>query len=84
MALVISPKRTDATLADLSIAVTRDAAEETRIEDPALEVLRKGIPAARSLPLLAAVACGCERDVAIAYIARNQVTIHVGPVSLDR
>lgn len=54
VALVLSPIRTAATLATLTLALCDSPA--TAMPDPELEALRRGIPAARSLPLLSLLA----------------------------
>lgn len=56
VALVLAPQQTDHAFAalDIEYAVAHDDA--TRMQEAALESLRHGIPAARSLPLLAALA----------------------------
>jgi hypothetical protein len=56
LALVLAPWASDKSLARLTIAPGRDGDGETRMENAALEQLRLGVPAARGLPLLAALA----------------------------
>ena len=58
MALVLSPKHTDRTLAVMTITVADATSPATSMPDPALDDLRLGNPAARGLPLLAAIARG--------------------------
>jgi hypothetical protein len=60
MALVLTPQRTARALAALTVTIAEAAAPATVITDPEFEGLRAGNPAARGLPLLAAIA----RDVA--------------------
>jgi hypothetical protein len=61
VALVLAPRRTERVLASLTLAITNPASPATTMPatsmmDPQLERLRLGNPAARALPLLAAVA----------------------------
>jgi hypothetical protein len=56
VALVLAPQRSERALADVTIAVVDAIASATSMADFQLERLRLGNPAARSLPLLAAVA----------------------------
>jgi Beta-ketoacyl synthase, N-terminal domain len=58
MALVLAPHRSERGLASLTLAITDAAAPATGMTDLELERLRLGNPAARALPLLAAVARG--------------------------
>jgi hypothetical protein len=63
MALVLTPHRTARALAGLHIAVPDDVAPASRMAAPELEELRLGNPAARGLPLLAAIARGDSATV---------------------
>ncbi len=83
-ALVISPERTAASLAGLSIDLHRRPARETVLDDPVLEALRIGVPAARALPLLIALAHGDAREVVVPYVAGSGVSVRVTPVANDR
>jgi len=56
VALILSPTRTDRALARLALATGCDRSRVDGCDDPGLEALRLDNPAARSLPLLAAVA----------------------------
>jgi hypothetical protein len=58
MALVLLPVRTGRTLASLTLAVADAEEPATSMTQTELERLRLGNPAARSLPLLAAIARG--------------------------
>lgn len=66
VALVLSHARTAKSRARLSLALA--PAEVTRCEIDALESLRAGNPAARALPLLAALARGRAARVALTYL----------------
>ena len=51
---MISP---DITASGTRLTIDTTKSAPTRLDDPRLEALRLGIPAARSLPLLALLAC---------------------------
>jgi hypothetical protein len=55
VALVLTPWATDKSIARLTVAPGRDSGDESVMENTALEQLRVGVPAARGLPLLAAL-----------------------------
>ena len=58
MALVLAPHRSERALAALHVAVADNVSAATCMAEPELERLRLGNPAARGLPLLAAIARG--------------------------
>jgi hypothetical protein len=73
IALVLAPTATERMLARLTVTMAETASPATTIQHAALEQLRLGNPAARSLPLLAAIAQGCggtirldDIDIAVA------------------
>jgi hypothetical protein len=74
VALVLAPERSERALADVTIAVVDAIASATSMADFQLERLRLGNPAARSLPLLAAVG---RRDVGTIHL--DGVDIAVRP-----
>jgi hypothetical protein len=55
LALVLSPRTTERTFAGLTVAVAETVSPATSMADPDMERLRLGNPAARGLPLLAAI-----------------------------
>jgi hypothetical protein len=81
VALVLSPHRTANTLADLSIELRTNPGPETMSTDPAIETLRAGVPAARALTLLSALARGGKQDFIIAHVADNGLAICVTPAA---
>jgi hypothetical protein len=83
-ALVISPRPSRSDLAVLSIGLRPRPIAETTLDDPALEALRTGVPAARALPLLAAVARGEWRETVLPHVAGSGVAVRVAPVKHDR
>ncbi len=67
-------------LASLDIALNQGTVRApSRMDDAALEALRAGVPAARSLPLLAALARGRPDEVVLDYLAGSSVRIDVNP-----
>jgi hypothetical protein len=80
-ALVVSPRRTANTLADLSIELRQDPGAETLADDPMIEALRAGVPAARALPLLFALARGHGQEVILSHVANNGLAVRVTPVN---
>ena len=72
MALVLTPDRTDRALAALTIEMADAAPDATRMADVALERLRLANPAARALPLLAAIA---RRDTATIRLDGIDITV---------
>lgn len=78
VALLLTPERTDGSLAALDITLTRGV-EETVLQDEALERLRLGIPAARSLPVLRALAQGGEQQVYLASTGAQALAVRVIP-----
>ena len=77
VALVLAPASAATTLARLTVALCSSPA--ARLEEPALEALRATIPAARSLPLLQALAQRATRDVVIDYLAPRNLTLRIEP-----
>ncbi|MEN3353669.1 MAG: hypothetical protein V7640_1827 [Betaproteobacteria bacterium] len=56
VAFVLAPEQTHRTIARLDVSLSAKPGDATRMANAELEALRSGIPAARSLPLLAALA----------------------------
>jgi hypothetical protein len=80
--LVITPRPSEATLASFSIALSRGNEPPTTMMQPQLEAMRLGNPAARSLPLLEALARRLESNVILDYLGDNVITVSVAPFSL--
>ena len=51
----------------------------TPMQDPQLELLRRSIPAARSLPLLGCLARGNSGSVALEYLGHGQLAVDLAP-----
>jgi hypothetical protein len=79
VALVIAPERSERALAALEVRIVRSTAGETRMHDARLETLRAGNPAARSLPLLAALAAREAGELALPYLENSHLSIRVAP-----
>ena len=77
VALVFSPRRTVRTLATVELTMAQGEADV--MADPALEALRRQIPAARSLPLLAVLARGGTQSVTLDYLDGLQLVVGVSP-----
>ena len=85
VALVLTERKTNRSLAELGISISRSSNASTTVANAELEALRIGSPAARSLPLLAALAIRTSgqdqavNKVTLDYIAGNQLDILVQP-----
>ncbi len=81
VALLLSPRRGATSQARLSLqpgAAFTQATAHT-LADPALEAIRAAIPAARSLPLLRAIALGTAQAVVVDYLDGLQLSVGVEP-----
>jgi hypothetical protein len=74
VALVLTPHGSERTLASLTVAIAEFPQSATGMLDPELERLRLANPAARALPLLAAIARG---DVGTIHL--NEIDVAVAP-----
>ena len=79
LALVLAPVRTEHAIARISVALGSEAAH--RCDTPALEELRQSNPAARGLPLLAAIARGSNGSVILDYLAPPQLIVRCEPAA---
>jgi hypothetical protein len=75
VALLLTPSARQGSLARLTAELSAAPAE--RLADPQLEALRLEVPAARSLPLLQALARAETRAVMIDYLAKQRLRIEV-------
>lgn len=78
LSLLLSPVRTEATLATLTLSLTD--APVTVMADAAQEALRAHVPAARALPVMQALAQQREADVVIEYLDAMRLAVHVQPI----
>lgn len=66
VALLLTPQRRASTLCGLTLSLTQEPAH--RMPTPDLEAMRCNVPAARALPLLAALATRQPQDLVIEYL----------------
>lgn len=78
VAMLLTPQRTARTLATLDVALAGAEVPLDRCHDEGLERLRVGVPAARALPLLEAVAEGQARAVVIEHLPGCPLQVTVG------
>jgi hypothetical protein len=79
VALVLTPERTEAALACVELELLAGPGTPSAAP-PDLEPLRQGTPAARSLPLLAALARAAESSVTIAYLDDMALALKIAPI----
>ncbi len=79
VAMVLYGNKTDRSLAELDISISRKNKSSTPITNSELEAIRVGTPAARSLPLLTALADLRPEMICLDYIADNQLDVTVRP-----
>jgi hypothetical protein len=80
VALVLTPAPTERSFARLDLGVETASAPTTPMQDAALEELRAGNPAARSLPLLEALAKGVRRGIVLDYLSDQCIAADITPV----
>jgi hypothetical protein len=78
VALLLAPEPRAASLGSLAIELA-PAAGDTPLADQALEHLRRGVAAARSLPVLAALARGERSQARLAYLPGSTLAVEVAP-----
>ncbi len=79
VALVLAPQRTRGAFASVEVHLVVAEAPPSTMANPGLEALRAGTPAARSLPLLGALARGDTGVVVLEYVGGNQLRLVVAP-----
>jgi hypothetical protein len=79
MALALAPQATERALAVLEVTFVAREMDASCAADPGLEALRTGVPAARCLPLLAALARGSRETVILEYVAATHLHVSVTP-----
>ena len=79
VALVLAPQETARAVAALEVEFVPQQADATGMADAGLEALRTGVPAARSLPLLAALARGASETVTLEYVKGTHLRVKVTP-----
>jgi hypothetical protein len=78
-ALVLAPQAGANAIAVLDIGLEPRQAAATRMPDEELEALRAGVPAARCLPLLAALAGAAGGPVLLDFVAHTQLRVTLTP-----
>jgi len=79
MAMILAPRQSERSMAVIEVDFVPGKTHETTMQDARLEALRRGVPAARGLPLLVALACSKASQVSIAYLDDNHVDSRVTP-----
>jgi len=79
LALILTSRQSDQSIAALDVDFVPGKAAETAMQDAGLEALRRGVPAARGLPLLAALAGSKPAQISIDYLDDNHLDIRVTP-----
>lgn len=79
VAMVLTGDKTNCSLAELEVGISREGKPITPITIATLEAMRLSIPAARCLPLLAALAAQTNNQVCFDYVAGNQLDVAVRP-----
>jgi hypothetical protein len=77
VALLLTPERSERSLACITVTPSTDTAE--RLADAELEALRTAIPALRALPLLQKLARGEAGQVSLDYLPPMQLSIDLQP-----
>jgi hypothetical protein len=81
VAMLLAPRATERAAAAVDIAFVPQEKSASRAADPGLEKLRAGVPAARCLPLLTALARGSRETVILEYVAGTHLRVAVSPCS---
>jgi hypothetical protein len=79
VALVLTSAPGSGSMAALDVEFVPGESPSEAMPDAELEVLRTGVPAARSLPLLAALARGGEARLALEFGAGAHLTVAISP-----
>ncbi len=76
--MILTAQQSDTSLAALDVNFVSGKTQENTMQDAGLEALRAGVPAARALPLLAALAGGKPARIRLAYFD-NHLEVGVTP-----
>jgi hypothetical protein len=79
MALILSPQKSEKSMATIEIEFKSGKKADSTLKVAALDALRHGIPAARGLLLLAALASKEVTQLTLAYFDNNHLDIRVTP-----
>ncbi len=80
-ALILAPRANENSLAQVDIEIAQAPGKATPMTDPALEALREGTPAARSLPLLAAIARNAPLTLSLDYVPGLRIELSLACVA---
>ena len=80
VALVLTPTPDATTTARIELALETESAAPSTVALPELETLRQNTPAARSLPLLVALASGRAAALMLSYLEDMALRISIEPV----
>lgn len=83
VALVLASEPSGAALADIELRLSPTSGAVSIMPSASLEALRQGTPAARSLPLLAALACRTKSAVTLDYLADMTLALEFTPTQAD-
>ncbi len=79
VALLLSATRGEHSLSRLELSLSGEPQAASALEEPALEALRQQVPAARALPLLAALAASREVNLVLDYVAGPALHVSLTP-----
>jgi hypothetical protein len=79
VAMVLAPRQSSRSLARITADIVSEPA--TAMTDPALEQLRASVPAARCLPMLAALAAGTPARLVLDYLDASRLAVELTPCS---
>lgn len=82
LAPILAPEPTPAAFARIGISPGPATGAETVFANPALEHLRRNTPAARGLPLLAAIARGAAETVTLACLDDMELALDIAPLAM--
>ncbi len=77
IAMVFSPSKTQHSIAKVDIQLS--SASASKLANHELETLRTAIPAARGLPLLAAIAQGETKTIYLDYLDHQRIAVTIAP-----
>ena len=80
-ALALSPEATPSAFASLDITLRPTAGAETTSKLPDFEALRNSTPAARSLPLLEAIARDAKAQIVLSYLPEMALLLDLCPLT---
>ena len=79
VALLCTPRASERSFACAAVEYRCAPANTTQMSDGKLELLRRSVPAARCLPLLAALAKATSATVILEYLAASHLRISIAP-----